>query len=527
MIGRVQDWSRVAVHNRTSSHDNVQWYTNSYHDRPPRRLRRGAAAPRGRTMTIHRVLLHGLVASMLYGCAAATPVPTFEARHPLPPRGESRLLAIVPLISRVPSGQVVGAIQAGPFCETVSKATWPVADGATIGDLQMMDALDATLSISGYKLVKRQRGPFDEPEEWKAELLIGGSLKRVNFNLCRKEDESSGEAAVEIEWQIFDRQTRSVLLALTTGGSAKLPPQPGGAGTVYVSAINAALANLLAEERFVTTVSQPTQQATQEQTPLTVTVVSLDADLAASSQLIEYARDGVVTIPVGSGHGSGFVVSPTGLVITAAHVIRDDQAAVVAELPGDRKAKGWLVRRNAEFDVALIQLEPGEYRAIPVGSAASLHVGDTVFAVGAPLDQRLTRTVTKGVVSALREDPPRKWIQSDVTVHPGSSGGPLLDDRGRVVGVAQSGVTLQGRVGIGLNAFVPIADVWKALGITLRVSQLDPAQLGLATSPPAKSDPATEIGQKLKLVDELARKGLITSEEAERRRKEILDRAIR
>jgi hypothetical protein len=103
----------------------------------------------------------------------------------------------------------------------------------------------------------------------------------------------------------------------------------------------------------------------------------------------------------------------------------------------------------------------------------------------------------------------------------------LLDDHGRAVGLAHAGVTAPGGVGVGLNVFVPIGDVWKALGVTVRVSQLDATQLGLKTVPPEKTDDATDVERKLKLVDELARKGLITPADAERRRKEILDRATR
>src|SRR5262249_4110710 len=81
-----------------------------------------------------------------------------------------------------------------------------------------------------------------------------------------------------------------------------------------------------------------------------------------------------------------------------------------------------------------------------------------VFAIGTPLQERFSRTLTKGVVSALRPRDGRMIIQSDVVVHAGSSGGALLDEQGRLVGLVISGVALGGQIGVGLNEVLGIAD---------------------------------------------------------------------
>ena len=88
--------------------------------------------------------------------------------------------------------------------------------------------------------------------------------------------------------------------------------------------------------------------------------------------------------------------------------------------------------------------------------------GDTVFAIGAPIDPKLQNTVTRGVVSANRIMDGFAFIQSDVTVDPGNSGGPLLDEQGRVLGFTDIGIRTA-EAPTGLNFFVPIDDALRFL----------------------------------------------------------------
>lgn len=81
-------------------------------------------------------------------------------------------------------------------------------------------------------------------------------------------------------------------------------------------------------------------------------------------------------------------------------------------------------------------------------------VGEEVYAIGAPLARELQNSLTKGILSARRVEDGYSFLQSDVSVQRGNSGSPLLDGRARVVGVAQSGVQIQG-ASTGLNIFVP------------------------------------------------------------------------
>jgi S1-C subfamily serine protease len=91
--------------------------------------------------------------------------------------------------------------------------------------------------------------------------------------------------------------------------------------------------------------------------------------------------------------------------------------------------------------------------------------GETVYAIGTPLDDCLQNTMTKGIVSAERVENGLRLIQSDAGVNHGNSGGPLIDEQGSVVAITVSGI-LPASMQLGLNFFIPIEDAMKALSLT-------------------------------------------------------------
>jgi S1-C subfamily serine protease len=110
----------------------------------------------------------------------------------------------------------------------------------------------------------------------------------------------------------------------------------------------------------------------------------------------------------------------------------------------------------------VVKTEP-KSTALSVRTTA-VQLGEAVFAVGTPLDKSLANSLTRGIVSAQRLIEGQPYIQSDVAVTHGNSGGPLLNEAGQVVGITVSGLEPNGAP-IGLNFFIPIADALKALGI--------------------------------------------------------------
>lgn len=408
----------------------------------------------------------------LAACTSVAPmqVRRFEARTPAPAPAESRSVLFSKLVSRMPPGRQIGTVQTGIACIGTRKM-FEQSNGIDLRDPGLINAVNEELQKAGYRALGASSSLFGRTEEWQAELLLAGAMKELSGNGCFPRAAfgdmtvSTGEVSMEIEWQLFDRRSQSVVLSLTTGGTAQRSAMPDGLRQAYVGAVAASLHNLLAEPRAVAALTRPAAVSASPRSAISVPVIALEESAPASSDLIAYARGAVVTIPVGTGHGSGFVISRSGLVLTNAHVVGEGTSTLKVDLPGGRRVRGEVLRVDNTTDVALIQLESSEYAAIPVGASIGLKVGDPVFAIGTPLGQQWNRTVTKGVISSIRGDDGRRTIQSDAAIHAGSSGGPLLDDHGRVIGLAQSGLALGGGIGVGLNNFVPIEEVWRALGV--------------------------------------------------------------
>jgi len=173
-------------------------------------------------------------------------------------------------------------------------------------------------------------------------------------------------------------------------------------------------------------------------------------------------QQSAVTIQYGSSHGTGFVVSNDGYIITNNHVV-DDAKTVRVLFPGGAKMEGQVLKRDPQRDVALVKVDSSN--TVPLQMRLDEPaIGNDVFAVGSPMDLKWAGTVTKGIVSSFREYKGKRWIQSDTTINPGNSGGPLVDSQGRVVGIS----TLSFPAVKGMYYFIPIADALQALDIAVQ-----------------------------------------------------------
>jgi serine protease Do len=136
------------------------------------------------------------------------------------------------------------------------------------------------------------------------------------------------------------------------------------------------------------------------------------------------------------GQGSGFIVGADGIILTNAHVVKD-ATEVVVKLTDRREFRAKVLGSDPKTDVAVLKINASSLPVVSLGSAEALRVGEWVLAIGSPFG--FENTVTAGVVSAkgrsLPDDSAVPFIQTDVAVNPGNSGGPLFNARGEVVGI--------------------------------------------------------------------------------------------
>ena len=253
---------------------------------------------------------------------------------------------------------------------------------------------------------------------------------------------------------------------------------PAAVGALVTLGVLAATGNVgRGSERVVTqtaTVTAPAPLPNSDRDAQTSVIPATSAD--SIQGIIKANAPGLVKIEVSagfrSGTGSGFLIDGAGHIVTNQHVVEDATTVTVQFLDkSSRQAK--VLGTDPTMDLAVLKVTdlPVSAKPFVLGRSAGLTVGDPVLAMGNPLG--LEQTVTTGIVSALKRaikapDPDpnvfiQNAIQTDAAINPGNSGGPLLDGKGRVVGInsqiaSQSG----GNEGIGfaipIDSAKPIVD---------------------------------------------------------------------
>ena len=212
-----------------------------------------------------------------------------------------------------------------------------------------------------------------------------------------------------------------------------------------------------------TTTGGSSSTAAAGQTPEEATTIRVASEITPT----------VVSVSQPRGSGSGVIISRDGVVITNAHVVGASRVVEVGLADG-RILRGQVIGRDQTIDVAVVRVEAQNLPAAPLGDSDRLQVGQSAIAVGNPLG--LERTVTSGVISAVNRNP-RGFaldglIQTDAAISPGNSGGPLVDSRGRVIGINTAVIAGAGASGLGFAVPINLAnDVVQQLLTTGRITR--------------------------------------------------------
>jgi serine protease Do len=197
----------------------------------------------------------------------------------------------------------------------------------------------------------------------------------------------------------------------------------------------------------------------------------------------------------GQGLGSGFIISQDGYVLTNAHVVAGDGEVTVRLADAKREFKAKVIGADERTDVALLKIEATGLPTVKTGKSAALQPGEWVAAIGSPFG--FENTITAGIVSATGRSLPAEtyvpFIQTDVAVNPGNSGGPLINLAGEVVGM-NSMIYSQTGGYMGVSFAIPIEvalDVSKQLRAEGKVTR---GRLGVRIQPMTR-----ELAQSFKL----------------------------
>jgi serine protease Do len=185
------------------------------------------------------------------------------------------------------------------------------------------------------------------------------------------------------------------------------------------------------------------------------------------------------TVPFRS-KGSGFIISADGLILTNAHLVREAKEVTV-KLSDRREFRAKLLGADAITDIAVLRIDARNLPTVRLGDAGQLQVGDPVLAIGSPFG--FEQTATQGIVSAkgrsLPGDTAVPFIQTDAAVNPGSSGGPLFDSNGAVVGINAQIYSQSGGYQ-GLSFAIPINVALKVKDQIVATGKAAHARLGVS-----------------------------------------------
>lgn len=401
---------------------------------------------------------------------------------PLDQGQAKRTFALSKLLSDIDRGQKILAFPAGydgTYCNMYDGGENVVTYSGSkqfLGDWssELGEVFYEALTNKGFNVAGDPTDLFTQASvASSSEYLIGGRIVHIAGNFChlhhwwdgRPLYTYSGEIELEVEWSVFNTLTKQVITKFKTAGFGKQGEKiKDGVYVAFETAFIEAVEGFAENETVrKLAIGERVSSQTSGQAIQSTSVVNGSVKDSFST---EYMQSMVATIRVGRGHGSGFFVGKNGLLLTNAHVVGNANSVQVISSSG-LEIEGTVLARDTARDIALVKtaLRPSSALHIEV---SDLSVAQEVFAIGTPMDEGLKSTITKGIISGFRNDPASglKFIQADVAISPGNSGGPLVDSRGSVVGVSVA--KYQGGGAEGLGLFIPIQQAIDALSIKLK-----------------------------------------------------------
>ena len=440
-------------------------------------------------------------ALLLVGCGSIVKEVDYAPAPDIPETANPVPIKYSGLDLLLPPGMNIGEARGGIFCNAPA---YPVNRNVLAKEIDtkfLRQGFHDAMEANGYDVVGSLDIAFDpEDEERRSEYSIKGKLKDAQLDMCHSKEGAlnwasaipgeHGRMYIAIDWSVYDQLRRTVVYKTRTEGYTKRDiPNAEGMTLLFHDAFEMAVHNLAADEPFRALIvegQKPPQEfgfgAKKDKHDSRPRMFDADENVVIAeralsrqpfSKTVERGKRAVVTLDKG-GHGSGFFITDQGHILTNAHVVGDARRMRVVTSGKKHKLIAEVLRIDKARDVALLRLEEVPETLEIVTLPLRLDwpkVGEDVYAIGTPRDKRLLHdTLTKGIISAHRRNMKvlgvrENYIQADVEIHGGNSGGPLIDEHGNITGISVLAHT-EGASGIGLNYFIPIREALDRIGIT-------------------------------------------------------------
>ncbi|HEX8349161.1 MAG TPA: trypsin-like peptidase domain-containing protein [Hymenobacter sp.] len=269
---------------------------------------------------------------------------------------------------------------------------------------------------------------------------------------------------VEVTWKLVNQNRQTVLEQKTSGSSVKFEK---GGSAAFEDAFENALYTFMSNKVVSEALAKPSGSgatAAADDKPTPITLHRASPGKFVSDNGVSTAARSVVIVETTDGHGSGCIISPDGYIVTNAHVVGEQEQVKVLMADGV-ETKGQVIRVNPDMDLALVKVDADGLQAFQLPNTSLADIGADVFAIGTPADKELGQTVTKGIISGRRKIDGHSFLQTDVSINGGNSGGALVTRSGQLMGIVNAKLVGRGIEGIGFA--IPAEQVTDALQLKI------------------------------------------------------------
>ena len=378
------------------------------------------------------------------------------------------------LLADFKDGSVVGNVYNRDG--TMDQIKW---DGnVKIGSADFERTFYETISKSGFKTPFSVNNKlFSDDEDHETELpryVVGVRLVDYSVKVSPDKHKSygvrkrKGATYMKLKWQILDKKTDKVVSTYVTQDTSNYTMSFYSNYVDNSQAFTDGLIDFINNSNLYQLVKNAKQinsyeVASQDSSKVQYIIPKPDIPtFTTRSDMIQFAQPACVTIITDGGSGSGVIINAKGYVLSAYHVV-DGVNKIQVQFSSGIKLDAKVLAYDKPNDVVLLDINGSGFHALPVDTLDDTKLGAEVVTIGTPAEIDLGQSVASGILSGKRMMDKKVYLQADIAVSPGNSGGPLLNSEGQIIGIVQSKIIGKGVEGIGFA--IPVDRAMKALGI--------------------------------------------------------------
>lgn len=324
---------------------------------------------------------------------------------------------------------------------------------------------NAGLNTPIYENAKLFGGTEPEPIP---RFVVGVEILDYKINVEHIKNGVSGLKSsfnISFNWKVKDLAKDEIVMDYQNIGKSSSFNDRGNFNKVNLSAIEDAIVDFISSDELYDLIEdakiqkKPTRISKKDELLLD----SLPSyNFETYSEMVKYANKSCVTIKSDRGHGSGFVVGSKGMIITSNHVI-ENANQIQVHFSNGVEFDAEIVSIDKNYDVALLKIPGSGYQPLKL-NISETELGEEISTIGTPANLELGQSISKGVISGKRLMDNKVYLQLNMAVSPGNSGGPLLNSNGEVLGVVFAKVIGEGVEGIAFA--VPTSKLIESLNIS-------------------------------------------------------------